>query len=531
MMGNDTTILLSDGLELRRVRPADIRRDEGQPRRFFDEDKLAELADSIMEEGLQQPPVCRLMPDGGLQLIFGERRWRACSMIATGYVSPGLAAENPRQAMRGAEDFTMPVFVRDVDAKTALKLQLIENLQREEMTPMEEARAFSRLLDEFGETQVSAAESLGVPRTRIRRRVGLLRLPGSWQERIDSGETPLWVVEAALAVPEDVASATDGRSALEDALAVASEARSAEAARLLLERRYVRPYREKLIWDSVDYEDRRRAGVESFCFEYMEEEMAYEEFEILSWEQSRLLYPFDVAELLPMNSRDFVPAGEVPGPLDGLAPGKSANGCWGDLAVRYGAPLFVAADGKMNVAVVARRGLVRDAAMMAAGDAPEDCIFLMDDAEGQRSQGEAAKADKMADEVYDRDRAETGVAMLQALDAAIRARGPESVPSDLFYESAAMLTQMAVLGIGGGDHAMVQVLAVFDIELGSPIPFSGWPGLFDEEGYRLMEPRAVESLFCCAYVLLMMDRWEGEDLGDCPEWLEVSEYYGVSAEG
>ena len=133
--------------------------------------------------------------------------------------------------------------------------------------------------------------------------------------------------------------------------------------------------------------------------------------------------------------------------------------------------------------------------------------------------------------MYDRDRAETGVAMLQALDAAIRARGPESVPSDLFYESAAMLTQMAVLGIGGGDHAMVQVLAVFDIELGSPIPFSGWPGLFDEEGYRLMEPRAVESLFCCAYVLLMMDRWEGEDLGDCPEWLEVSEYYGVSAEG
>jgi len=140
--------------ELRQV-PIDlIQRGRFQPRRDMDPAALQELADSIRQQGVMQPVVIRPIAEGRYELIAGERRWRATQM---------------------AELDSIPAIIRDVPDETAIAMALIENIQRENLNPIEEAFALQRLQEEFGLTQAQVAEAVGKSRTTI---TNLLRLIG-----------------------------------------------------------------------------------------------------------------------------------------------------------------------------------------------------------------------------------------------------------------------------------------------------------------------------------------------------------------
>jgi ParB family chromosome partitioning protein len=129
-----------------------IQRGRYQPRRNFDPDKLQELADSISAQGVVQPIVVRPLGDGRYEIIAGERRWRAAQQA-------------------GLSD--IPAVVREVDDRTAMAVALIENIQRDDLNPLEEASALQRLLGEFGLTHQEIARSVGKSRTTV---TNLLRL-------------------------------------------------------------------------------------------------------------------------------------------------------------------------------------------------------------------------------------------------------------------------------------------------------------------------------------------------------------------
>lgn len=151
----------------REVEISSISPNPKQPRVHFDDVALQELADSIRLHGVLQPLLVRPMADGKYELIAGERRWRA-SRIA------GLAR--------------VPVVVRSSDSRGSLELALIENLQREDIGPLESARAYRRLIDEFDLTQEQVAERVGKSRVAVANTVRLLRLPPRVLDALDKGQ-------------------------------------------------------------------------------------------------------------------------------------------------------------------------------------------------------------------------------------------------------------------------------------------------------------------------------------------------------
>jgi len=144
-----------------------IDRNPNQTRTQFDEEKLKELAASITATGVVQPVVVRERPGGRYELIMGERRWRA-SQIA------------------GKE--TIPAVVRQVSDEQAMEMTIVENLQRADLNPMEQARAYARLSAEFKLTQEQMAERTGKDRASISNFLRLLKLPESVQAQVEAGE-------------------------------------------------------------------------------------------------------------------------------------------------------------------------------------------------------------------------------------------------------------------------------------------------------------------------------------------------------
>lgn len=147
-----------------------------QPRRMFDEAKIEELAASIRNQGIIQPLVVRPKSDG-FELIAGERRWRAA-------MKAGLAR--------------IPVVVRDASDHEALQLALVENLQREDLNPIEEAGGFRRLQDEFHWSQEEMAEKVGKSRPAIANSLRLLALPAEVQQQVAAGNLPAGQARALL---------------------------------------------------------------------------------------------------------------------------------------------------------------------------------------------------------------------------------------------------------------------------------------------------------------------------------------------
>jgi ParB family chromosome partitioning protein len=147
-----------------------------QPRRTFDEAKIDELAASIRNQGIIQPLVVRPRGDG-FELIAGERRWRAA-------LKAGL--------------LLVPVVVRDASDLEALQLALVENLQREDLNPIEEASGYRRLQEEFHWSQEEMAEKVGKSRPAIANSLRLLTLPGEVQQEVAAGKLPAGQARALL---------------------------------------------------------------------------------------------------------------------------------------------------------------------------------------------------------------------------------------------------------------------------------------------------------------------------------------------
>ena len=145
----------SDSGSVVNVRLSDIEPNRNQPRKVFDEEALQELADSIAKHGLIQPIVVRPEANGTYRIIAGERRWRACRMA-------GLSE--------------VPVAIKEIDDRALMEMALIENLQREDLNAIEEAKGYKTLMDTYGLTQAEVSESVGKSRSAVANTLRLLIL-------------------------------------------------------------------------------------------------------------------------------------------------------------------------------------------------------------------------------------------------------------------------------------------------------------------------------------------------------------------
>jgi ParB family chromosome partitioning protein len=154
-----------------------------QPRSVFDEEKLEELASSIRAQGVVQPIVVRAAGDGEFELIAGERRWRAAQL---------------------AEIADIPALVRDVSDEVAVAMSLIENIQREDLNPLEEATALRRLIDEFQMTHQEAADAVGRSRVAVSNLLRLLELVQEVKDMVDVRAIEMGHARALLSLDEEL---------------------------------------------------------------------------------------------------------------------------------------------------------------------------------------------------------------------------------------------------------------------------------------------------------------------------------------
>jgi ParB family chromosome partitioning protein len=171
------------GGELRNLPLDVIRPGRYQPRSVFDEEKLAELADSIRAQGVVQPVVVRPVGDGAYELIAGERRWRAAQIA-------------------GAEH--IPAVVRDVPDEISVAMALIENIQREDLNPLEEATALRRLIDDFDMTHQEAADAVGRSRAAVSNLLRLLELMQEVKDMIDLRRIEMGHARALLSLDDEL---------------------------------------------------------------------------------------------------------------------------------------------------------------------------------------------------------------------------------------------------------------------------------------------------------------------------------------
>ena len=186
-------------LPLQKVEP-----NPNQPRHRFDEEELQALADSISEHGILQPLAVRKMDGGFYQIIAGERRWRAARLA-------------------GLQE--VPVVVVEADDKTVMELALIENLQRQDLNPMEEAEGYRVLTEEYGLTQEEAAARVGKSRPAVANALRLLALPDEVRELVEKGELSAGHARAILSLPTK----TKQKTAAQRILALRLSVRQAEA--------------------------------------------------------------------------------------------------------------------------------------------------------------------------------------------------------------------------------------------------------------------------------------------------------------
>ena len=160
-----------------------IRPGRYQPRSVFDEEKLGELADSIRSHGVVQPIVVRPLGEGQYELIAGERRWRAAQL---------------------AEINDIPAVIRDVPDEASVAMALIENIQREDLNPLEEATALRRLIDDFEMTHQEAADAVGRSRAAVSNLLRLLELIQEVKDMIDMRLIEMGHARALLSLDDDL---------------------------------------------------------------------------------------------------------------------------------------------------------------------------------------------------------------------------------------------------------------------------------------------------------------------------------------
>jgi ParB family chromosome partitioning protein len=203
--------------ELRQL-PVDLlQRGKYQPRTHMSPEALQELADSIKVQGVVQPIVVRSIGGGRYEIVAGERRWRASQLA-------GL--------------HTVPAVVRDIPDEAAIAIALIENIQRENLNPVEEALALQRLIDEFGMTHQQTAESVGRSRAAVTNLLRLLTLNGDVREMLEHNQMDMGHARALLAL--------DGTQQSEAARQVVAKGLSVRETEHLVRRLTARPHAPKL---------------------------------------------------------------------------------------------------------------------------------------------------------------------------------------------------------------------------------------------------------------------------------------------
>lgn len=170
-----------DARQTSELRPSQIVPNRDQPRKDFDAEALKELSDSIKEHGLIQPLLVRPLDDGSYQIVAGERRWRASRMA-------------------GLEK--IPVVIKDLSDDETMQLALIENLQREDLNPVEEALGYKKLMDTLGLTQEQAAAKVGKSRPAVANALRLLALDSDETEALKNGEISSGHARALLSLPK-----------------------------------------------------------------------------------------------------------------------------------------------------------------------------------------------------------------------------------------------------------------------------------------------------------------------------------------
>lgn len=203
-----------DGSGVLTVRVSDIEPNRDQPRKDFNDESLAELADSILQHGVLQPLIVRELPQGGYQIIAGERRWRASRMAGIKEV---------------------PVLLRDYTDRQVMEIALIENLQREDLNAFEEALGYQSLMEEYGLTQEEVAKRVGRSRPAIANALRLLALPGEVAEMVRKNELSAGHARAILAAPEDIDKLTIAKRVVSQGLSVREAEKLAAAAKAAAE--------------------------------------------------------------------------------------------------------------------------------------------------------------------------------------------------------------------------------------------------------------------------------------------------------
>lgn len=193
-----------DGSKTVSLRLVDVVPNPDQPRHRFEDDALEELAASVGKHGILQPLLVRPMADGSYQIVAGERRWRAARMA-------GLSE--------------VPVVIRELSDRETAELALIENLQREDLNPMEEALGYQHLIEQYDLTQEQVATAVNKSRPAVANAMRLLKLPASVSQMVSEGTLSAGHARALLALEDETAMHTAAKICIEQDLSV----RAAEA--------------------------------------------------------------------------------------------------------------------------------------------------------------------------------------------------------------------------------------------------------------------------------------------------------------
>lgn len=164
------------------LKVSELEPNRSQPRRAFNEQALGELADSIAQHGVLQPLLVRPLMGGGYQIVAGERRWRAARMA-------------------GVEE--VPAVVREMSDSEVMEMALIENLQREDLNPLEEAQGYQSLMETYGMTQDEVAKTVGKSRPAVANALRLLNLPAQLQKLVSAGTISAGHARALLSFPDE----------------------------------------------------------------------------------------------------------------------------------------------------------------------------------------------------------------------------------------------------------------------------------------------------------------------------------------
>ncbi|NLJ30309.1 MAG: ParB/RepB/Spo0J family partition protein [Clostridiales bacterium] len=191
---NDTDRNASVTLKIGEIEP-----NRAQPRKDFNDESLAELADSIRQHGVLQPLLVRPVFGGGYQIVAGERRWRAARMAGVTEV---------------------PAVIREMNDSEVMELALIENLQREDLTPLEEAQGYQSLIEQYGFTQEEVAKTVGKSRPAVTNALRLLGLPKEILDLVGSGRLSAGHARTLLSFPTEESMKRAAKLAVEQGISV-----------------------------------------------------------------------------------------------------------------------------------------------------------------------------------------------------------------------------------------------------------------------------------------------------------------------